>query len=444
MTASQWAVLVIFFLVYAAIASDRIHKTHAALLGAAVMLVLGLIDQERAFHGGVIERQFPEGLKTIHVAGADWNTIFLLVGMMIIVSITKETGVFQYLAIRAAKLGRGRPVPIIILLSAVTAVLSALLDNVTTVLLIVPVTLLIAEALETDPVPFVCCEIVASNLGGTATLVGDPPNIMIASAADLSFLDFIVHLTPVVLVIFPVFAVTVWIVLGRRIKVTEEQRLRVMRLDETEAIQDRPLLVRCGAVLGITMGGFLIHGRLGLEPATIALFGAAILLLITRKDPRRTLEDVEWPTIFFFFGLFIVVSGLVYQGVIAKLAEEVLALTTSVPVMSQIILWFSAVASAVVDNIPYVATMNPLIIDVSETLHLAHDPQANPLWWALALGACLGGNGTIIGASANVVAAGITGRAGHPIKFVRFLKYGIPLMVESLLISWVYLMWRYF
>ena len=446
MTGTEWWAIIIFVAAYAAIASDRVHKTHVALAGAAAMLLLGLVDQHTAFHGSEIERTISGQPAKLAIEGVDWNTIFLLVGMMIIVSITRETGVFQFIAIRAAKWAKGDPITIVIVLSAATAVLSALLDNVTTVLLIVPVTLLIAESLETDPVPFVCCEIIASNIGGTATLIGDPPNIIIGSSAGLSFLDFIVHLAPITVPIFICFAITVRLVLGRRIKVTEEQRQRVMALREDEAITDRRLLGKCGSVLALTMGGFVVHGWIGLEPATIALGGAALLLLLTKKSPVKTLEEVEWPTIFFFFGLFVMVSALVNQGVIWRASQAILAATDSLPVMSQIMLWVSAVASAVVDNIPYVATMTPLVHDVSGQLPvLANVPHnANPLWWSLALGACLGGNGSLIGASANVVAAGISARSGYEIGFVRFLKYGVPLMIQSLLISWLYVMLRYF
>lgn len=433
----------IFILAYLLIAWEKIHKTAVALGGAALVLLLGLVGQQEAFHGGEVDG--------IQVEGVDWNTILLLVGMMIIVSITRETGVFQWLAIKSAKAGRGRPIPIILLLSGVTAVLSALLDNVTTVLLIAPVTIIICKSLEVDPVPFLICEILASNIGGTATLVGDPPNIMIASQARLSFLDFIINLTPVAIIVFAFYAGTIWLVLRRRIQVTEENRAKVMEFDEARAITDKPLLWRCLVVLGLTLFGFVIHGWLGLEPATIALSGAALLLLVTGRHPLKHLEEVEWPTIFFFLGLFIMVSALVKQGVINLLSGGLLQLTHEDPVgTSLLVLWFSAIASAIVDNIPYVATMNPLIMDMARQMNqdlgwgfvghtaIAQAPLIMPLWWSLALGACLGGNGSLIGASANVVVAGIAEKSGTPISFVRFLKWGVPLTIQSILISTVY------
>ncbi|MFQ6097597.1 MAG: SLC13 family permease [Armatimonadota bacterium] len=441
----DWQMMVavaVFVTAYVVIAWERlgIHKTIAALFGAAVVLVLGIVRWDEAAHG------------TEQVEGVDWNTIFLLVGMMIIVGITKETGIFQYLAIRAAKMARGRPIPLIILLSAVTALLSAFLDNVTTVLLIAPVTILLAESLEVDPVPFLVCEILASNIGGTATLVGDPPNIMIASTAKFSFLDFIVHLTPVALLIFGCYVGMVALFLRKRLRVAEEQRQVMMSFDERRSLTDKPLLVKCGVVLGITMVGFVVHGFLRLEPAVIALFGAALLLLISRRHPSKYLEEVEWPTIFFFMGLFIMVSALVKVGVISFLAHQLIAAThDKVPALAMLILWFSGFASAIVDNIPYVATMNPLILEVAQYTYpdvtniadLSHLPGVEAIWWSLALGACLGGNGSVIGASANVVVVGIAEKSGYHISFVRFLKYGVGVTFMSLVISTVYIWLRY-
>jgi len=429
----------IFLLAYILIAWERIHKTAAALAGAMLMLLLGLVTQQEAFHG--------QG----NVPGVDWNTILLLVGMMIIVSITRDTGVFQWLAIKSAKLARGQPLLILLLLSAITALVSAFLDNVTTVLLIAPVTIIICNSLEVDAVPFLICEVLASNIGGTATLVGDPPNIMIASQAHLTFVDFIVNLTPVSIIVFVCFAGTVWLVLRRRLQVSDEKRATVMAFDEAQAITDRPLLWRCLPVLGLTLVGFLVHGALGLEPATIALSGASLLLVITAKHPLRHLEEVEWPTIFFFLGLFIMVSALVKQGIIKLLSADLLVLTHEKPAATaMLLLWFSAFASAIMDNIPYVATMNPLILDVArqmnQDLHwglvgpvaIAHAPLIVPLWWSLALGACLGGNATLIGASANVIVAGLADRSGTPITFKRYLKWGVPLTLQSIIISSIY------
>jgi Na+/H+ antiporter NhaD/arsenite permease-like protein len=334
----------------------------------------------------------------------------------------------------------------------VTAVLSAFLDNVTTVLLIAPVTILLAESLEVDPVPFLICEVLASNIGGTATLVGDPPNIMIASTAHFTFLDFIIHLTPIATIIFGCYVATIWLFLRKRITVADEKRQMVMAFDETRSLTDRPLLAKCGVVLGLTLVGFVVHGFLGLEPAVIALSGAALLLLISRRHPSTHLEEVEWPTIFFFMGLFIMVSALVKAGVISFLARELMEAThDKIPALAMVTLWFSALASSIVDNIPYVAAMNPLMLEVAQKTYpditsiteLSHLPGVEALWWSLALGACLGGNGTIIGASANVVVVGIAEKSGCHIGFVRFLKYGIPITIMSLVVSSVYIWLRY-
>jgi Na+/H+ antiporter NhaD/arsenite permease-like protein len=433
MTSIQIVATIIFIGAYLLIASERIHKTTAALSGAALMLLLGVLTQEEAFHGHE------------HVHGVDWNTILLLIGMMTIVAITKETGVFEWIAIKSAKMARGRPMAIIALLSLVTAVLSALLDNVTTVLLVAPVAIVVCRTLETDPVPFLICCILASNIGGTATLIGDPPNIMIASVAGLTFVDFLKVNGPVIAVVFAAYLGVVRVVLGPRLQVSEECRLRVLEFDESKTIHDPKLLAKSLIVIGLTLTGFMVHGNLELEPATIALAGAALLLLLYGKSPTKILEEVEWPTIFFFMGLFIMVSGLVKVGVVRMLAAGALDLTGGhTPTMTHLIMWLSAVASGIVDNIPFVATMNSLVVDIAESMTgetgraALHDPSVIPLWWALSLGACLGGNMTLVGASANVVVAGIAAGAGHPITFVRFLKYGIPITIVTVAISTVY------
>ncbi|NCO39967.1 MAG: hypothetical protein COZ06_30510 [Armatimonadetes bacterium CG_4_10_14_3_um_filter_66_18] len=432
----------IFVVAYTFIAAEWIHKTKVALAGGCAMMLLGIVSHHQAF---------TETAGT----GVSWNTIFLLAGMMIIVNITKRTGVFQWIAIRSAKLGRGNPFAIAALLSLVTAVLSAFLDNVTTVLLIAPVTFFIAEALSSSPLPFLICEIVASNIGGTATLVGDPPNIMIGSAARLGYVPFVANLTPVVLVILAVYLLTVRWLFRKEFVPKEGAAEEILKFDESKVITDVPLLKRSGGVLLLTLVGFVLHGQFHLEPATIALAGAALLLLITHIEPHEVLEEVEWPTLFFFIGLFIMVTGLVNVGLIEMMAAKLLALTKgNTSAMAYLILWLSAFASAIVDNIPFVATMNPLVIDIARTLHegdiathgweaVVHAKEIMPLWWALALGACLGGNGTIIGASANVIVAGIAERNGFPLSFRHFLKYGMLLMIESVIISHIYLWLRY-
>jgi Na+/H+ antiporter NhaD/arsenite permease-like protein len=340
-------------------------------------------------------------------------------------------------------------------MTIVTAVLSALLDNVTTVLLIAPTIIVIYEALALDPVPFLIFAILASNIGGTATLVGDPPNIMIASAAGFSFMDFIYMDAPVVAVIFVAFIGGMLLWMGRRYKVSEEQRERVMQFDETRAITDHRLLWRCLVVIGLVFVGFGIHGSIGLEPATIALGGAALILLLHPEGPRETLEEIEWPTIFFFMGLFIMVSGLVKVGVVESMGRGMIDITQgNTLALTMVVLWFSAIASGIIDNIPFVATMTALLKVVAHDLHpdptgldaaeIITHPGVLPVWWALSLGACLGGNMTLIGASANVVVAGISSRSGHPIGFLRFMKYGVPMTLMSLAISTVYLYFRFF
>jgi len=434
-----WVATSIFLLAYALIVSEKIHKTIIAIFGAALMIVLGIVTQEDAFYSIDL--------------GVDWNVIFLLVGMMTIINIMKPTGVFEYIAIRSAKVARGEPFRIMVIFSIVTAVLSALLDNVTTVLLIAPVTLLICQALELDVVPFLITEVLASNIGGTATLIGDPPNIMIASKAQLDFMAFIYHLTPVVVVMMVVYILTLKLIFGKRLTVKESLRQRVMAMNENEAIKDPVLLKKSLMVLAITMIGFVLHGALHLEPATIALFGAGLLLLVSGiKEPHHILAEAEWSTLFFFMGLFMIIGGVVKVGLIKWMSIQVLEITQgNMLATSMVVMWFSAFASAIVDNIPYVATMNPLIIDMAKQLwpnlsgiELLHHPDLIPVWWSLALGACLGGNGTAIGASANVIVVGIAERSGNPISFKKFMLYGMPFMIQTVIISMVYVWLRYY
>jgi Na+/H+ antiporter NhaD/arsenite permease-like protein len=418
---------------------DKVHKTIIAVFGAALLIVIGIITQEDAFHSMEL--------------GVDWNVIFLLVSMMVIINIMKPTGVFEYIAIKSAKVAKGEPFMIMAIFSTVTAVVSAFLDNVTTVLLIAPVTLLICQALELDVVPFLITEAIASNIGGTATLIGDPPNIMIGSKAQLGFMPFVYHLTPVIVVVLIAYIISIKFIFGKRMIVKEELRQRVMAMDENEAIKDPVLLRKSLAVLAVTMTGFVVHGMLHLEPATIALFGAGLLLLVSGiKDPHHVLAEAEWSSLFFFIGLFIIIGAVVKVGLIKWMSIKVLELTHgNLFGTSMIVLWFSAFASAFIDNIPYVATMNPLIIDMAKQLwpnlsgiELLHHPDLMPMWWSLALGACLGGNGTAIGASANVIVVGMAEKMGKPISFKKFMLYGMPLMIESVLICTVYVWIRYY
>ncbi|GBE36638.1 arsenical pump membrane protein [bacterium BMS3Bbin07] len=373
--------------------------------------------------------------------------------MMIIINLMKPTGFFEYIAIKSAKLGKGEPMRIMTIFAIVTAILSALLDNVTTVLLLAPVTLLIADALEVDPIPFLIAEALASNIGGTATLIGDPPNIMIASKAKLNFMDFIYNLTPAIIVIMASFLFILKVMFGKKLHVRPELKQRILEMDEKEAIKDPVMLKKSLFVLSIVVVGFVLHGTFNYEPATVALFGAGLLLLLSgTHEPHHVLAEVEWPTIFFFMGLFIIIGGVVKVGLIKWMSIEVLAITHgNMFATSMLIMWFSAFASAFVDNIPYVATMNPLIIDMAKQiwphlqgLQLLHNPELMPVWWSLALGACLGGNGTAIGASANVIVVGLAERAGKKISFIRFMAYGMPVMIITVFISMIYVWLRYY
>jgi Na+/H+ antiporter NhaD/arsenite permease-like protein len=383
-----------------------------------------------------------------------------LIGMMVIINITRKTGLFEVLAIWAAKRAKARPFRMMVLLSVITAILSAMLDNVTTVLLMAPVTLDITKRLDLQPVPFLVSEALASNIGGTATLVGDPPNIMIASKADLGYIDFLLMLGPVVSVIMLAFLGGLWLVAGRSLKVSAHLQQAVLALKERDVIRDRRFFLQCLGLLGLTTIGFCFHGLLHMEPATVALLGASLFMLVGHghgkargEEELDYLTEVEWKTIFFFIGLFILVGGLVKVGAIRYLADQLVLLTAGkVTETTMTILWGSAVLSAVVDNIPYVAAMNPLIVDLARSLHpdvtdytaLVHQPDIIPLWWALALGACLGGNGTLIGATANVVIVDIARRAGHVISFWQFMAFGFPVMIGSVLISTLYLWLRFF
>ncbi|MEW6108742.1 MAG: ArsB/NhaD family transporter [Nitrospirota bacterium] len=439
MDTAFWTATTIFILAYAVIVSEKIHKTVIAVFGAGLMLVLKILEQHEAFH--------------VEEFGIDWNVIFLLISMMVIINLMRPTGVFEYIAIKSAKLGKGEPFRILAIFAIVTAVLSALLDNVTTVLLITPVTLLIADALDVDPIPYLISCALASNIGGTATLIGDPPNIMIASKAQLNFMDFIYHLAPIVVVIMVFYIFAIKVIWGRKLKTKDELKKRIMAMDEREAIKDPAMLKKSLFVLGVVLTGFVFHGMLHFQPATVALFGAGLLLLLSKThEPHHILAEVEWPTIFFFMGLFIIVGGVVKVGLIKWMSIQILELTQgNMLATSMVVMWFSAFASAIVDNIPYVATMNPLIVDMARQLwpdlsgiQLLHHVDLMPLWWSLALGACLGGNGTAIGASANVIVVGMSEKLGKRISFGKFMLYGMPLMVMTVVISTIYVWLRYY
>lgn len=418
-----WAIG-IFLVIYGFIISEKIHRTIVAMIGGLLMVMLGIVDQETAIH---------------HI---DFNTLGLLIGMMIIVSITAETGLFRYIAVLAAKKAKGEPVRIMVSLVLITAMGSAFLDNVTTVLLMVPVTFSITRQLRVSPIPFLITQIIASNIGGTATLIGDPPNIMIGSAVkELTFMAFILNLAPIAVIIMAVIIPIFIRVFRKQIQTAPELKQSIMELDEKDVLTDRRLLNTCLAVLGLTILGFFLHQLLHLESATVALAGAFLLLLLTGEHAmEEALTKVEWTTIFFFTGLFVLVSGLVETGVIAKLAARAIELTGgNLVASSMLVLWLSAIASAFLDNIPFVATMIPMIQEMGRM----GVNNLEPLWWSLALGACLGGNGTLIGASANLIVAGMSGKEGYPIRFVQYLKFGFPIMLLSVIISSLYVYARY-
>ena len=426
METSTVVAIVIFVAAYALIISEKIHRTIIGICGAMLMILLGIINQETAIH---------------HI---DFNTLGLLMGMMVIVNITSETGLFNYLAIWAAKKVKAKPISLLVALSLLTAVCSALLDNVTTVLLTVPITFSITKQLNVDVKPFLIAQILSSNIGGTATLIGDPPNIMIGSAVGLQFMDFITNLSAICILIFIVTIALLIVIYGKKLHTTDELRAKVMQLDEKSQIVEPRLLKKCLFALAVTISLFVLHGQLHLDTATAAMTGAGLLLLISfpQKEAMiaKVLSKVEWLAIFFFAGLFILVGALVETGVIKMLAEEAIKITNGdLTATSMLILWMSAFASAFIDNIPFVATLIPLIQDMGQM----GMTNLDPVWWSLALGACLGGNGTLIGASANVVVASMAAQRGKPISFISFMKIALPMMTLSIAISSVYVWLRY-
>lgn len=429
-----WVSTFVLGITYVIIMSEKINRSIVAIIGAGVMILTGVLDQDEA------------------IKGIDWNTIGLLTGMMILVSISRRSGMFQYLAIWSAKAAKAHPAGILLVLQITTAVLSAFLDNVTTVLLIVPVTLAICNTLRVPAYPYLLAEIFASNIGGTATLIGDPPNILIGSQVGLSFNDFAFHLTPVIAVVALVQAVIIHLLWGKDLKASHDAEARVMAMNATDAILDWTLLKQSLLILALVMIAFVLARPLHFEPATIAMLGAALLMLLdnwahhTEKashNIHQTFGDVEWITIFFFIGLFVVVHGVDVGGLLSILANDLLAATGgNMAHAGYAILWSSAVLSAIVDNIPFVATMIPLIKNMAPAFGGTENIQ--PLWWCLSLGACLGGNGTLIGASANLTVAGIGDRNGVPFSFVTYTLYAFPMMLVSVVICQVYVWWRYF
>lgn len=418
--------VIIFVATFAGILSEKVHKTIAALLGGMAMVALQVISERRAYE---------------HI---DLAVIFLLAGMMIIVEFLARSGFFGYVAIRLAQIARGRPIPLMMLLCVVTAGLSALVDNVTTVLLIAPVTFLVAEQLEVSPVPYILFEALASNIGGTATLIGDPPNILIGSAAGLGFNDFLLHLTPITAVCLLALLLFALPVIRKQAFVPYDIRARVMEMKAGRAIEDPVLLRKSGTVLAAVLGLFLLHDTINVPPAVIAMIGAAVLALITRSDPTNVFKTVEWPTLFFFIGLFMTVGGLAETGVLATVTHAALSLTGgSLTVTSLVLLWVSGLAAALVGNIPVVTALIPVVESIIEDPALTTTCAPTVLWWSLALGACLGGNGTMFGAAANVVVVEIARRNRRPISYREFLRYGAPVTGATLLIACLYVWLRY-
>lgn len=411
----------IFLVGYALIASEQFDRTLIALLGGVLVVVLGIIDQEEAF--GAI----------------DLNVIFLLAGMMVLAGGLSRTGFFEYVAGQAIHVSRGQPFRLLLVLALLTALLAAVLDNVTTVVLLTPVTLSMARTLKVSPLPYLLSQIFASNIGGTATLIGDPPNILIGSAAGLDFGAFLVNLAPVVVVIMVAFVGIMWLSFGRSMEDDANRLDMLAEVDPAAAIKDRSLMVRTLVVLAGTLLGFLFHSLLGLEAATIALLGATVLMIVGRLDPHDALRDIEWNTLFFFVGLFMLIEAVVHVGIVGGIADALAnAAGGDLTVAAIGTLWFSAIASAIVDNIPYTATAIPIVQQLADG-----GLPAEPLWWSLALGACLGGNLTIVGASANIVVANLAARDGHPITFMQFFRYGVVVVIASMVISTVYLWVRY-
>ena len=421
MSLQQIIAIVIFLVTMLAIISGKVHNTVAAITGAMLLVLTHVLSIEDC------------------VEAVDIDTICILVGMMLTVAVVKNSGIFEYIAIKAAKLAKGHPWPIMIIFIIITALLSGMLDNVTTVLLVGPMTLAITNILRVDPVPYIISQIMASNIGGTATLIGDPPNIMIGSAANLGFVDFILNTGFAVVFVTITTLICFYFIYGKKLFVTDKAIAKIMELDEKKSIKDRRLMYQSIVVVIIVAVCFIFHDQLGVESCIVAVAAACVMLLIGRQDPEEIISSVEWPTILFFIGLFIVVGGVKKVGIISMLANGLISITGGNVVLTMlIILWVSAFISSFLDNIPFVATLIPMILSMQ-----SHGMDVTPIWWALSLGACLGGNGTLIGASANVVLSSISKNNGHPITFGQYFKIGFPMMILSIVVCSAFLLIRF-
>lgn len=413
--------ILIFITVIVGIVSEKVDRTAAALAGTVMLLLTQILDVEKA------------------VEYIDFNTIGVLIGMIIFVAVVKNSGLFEYIAIRSAKLAHGDPWKIMVSFMILTAVLSAFLDNVTTVLLIGPMTITICEMLKINPTPMLMTQIFSSNIGGTATLIGDPPNIMIGSAAHLDFTDFLANTGSIVIIIMIVIVIGMRFLYGKHLGASKDAIDEVMELDENKAIADKPLLMKSIFVMIMVVGGFVFHGAIGIESSVVALAAATIMLIIGKQNVERIIQSAEWTTILFFVGLFVVVGGMDETGAISHLADVLVNLTDGNQLLTMmVLLWGSAILSSILDNIPFVATLIPLIIAMGNS-----GVNVEPFWWAISLGACLGGNGTLIGASANVVLSGISQKRGYPISFKDYAKVGFPIMLLSVFIAMIYLLIRF-
>ncbi|MDR1016581.1 MAG: ArsB/NhaD family transporter [Coriobacteriales bacterium] len=424
MTAPQIASILIFVAVMGVIISEKMHRTTVAMIGACVVMLSGLLPFDEA---------------VANPSPMDLNTLAVLIGMMIFVAVAKESGLFEYAAIWAAKLAHGHPWRIMMFLIIVTAVLSAFLDNVTTVLLVGPMTFMLCREMKTSPIPFFISQIMASNIGGTATMIGDPPNIMIGSQSHYDFLDFLNYNAPIVIVILAVTIICFYFLYGRKLKVSPDDARLLTQLDPGESIKSKPLFFKSIVMIILIIAAFLLHGSLGIESGVVALSAGGVMLVIGRQDIEKIIHEVEWTTIGFFAGLFIIVGAMSHTGVLNMLAQELVHLAQGQEILALVaVLVVSAVVSAFLDNIPFVAAMIPVLTSMG-----AMGIDVHPLWWGLSIGACLGGNGTLIGASANVVLSGISNKKGYPISFLKYMRVGFPLMLVSVAIAGVYIVFRF-